>query len=76
MRIDVGDNSAVPARLRNILEAHPETASSSPGSLRSAFAFVGGFGVRSGGRFVCPVCLTTSRLQASENHADKPEDEH
>ena len=40
LRIDVGDNSAVPARLRNILEAHPETASSSPGSLRSAFAFV------------------------------------
>ena len=40
LRIDVGDNSAVPARLRNILEAHPEAASSSPGSLRSAFAFV------------------------------------
>ena len=34
LRIDVGDNSAVPARLRNILEAHPETASSSPGSAR------------------------------------------
>ena len=40
LRIDVGDNSAVPARLRNILESHPETANSSPGSLRSAFAFV------------------------------------
>ena len=40
LRIDVGDNSAVPARLRNILEAHPETASSSPGSLRRVAAFV------------------------------------